>query len=81
MNTILNDNVTAFGRTERFIVGIALISCVMFFSDVVPAWVALIAVYPVITAIMAWDPLFAVFLKLRSLVGPLEYGRKTTLVH
>ena len=80
MNTILKDNITVCGRSERLFVGIALIASVMFFGNVVPLWLTLVAVYPVITAIMSWDPIFAAFLKVRSLVGPLEYGRKTPVV-
>lgn len=80
MNTILENNITVCGRNERLFVGIALIASVMFFGEVVPAWVTLLAVYPVITAIMLWDPIFAAVLKMRSLVGPLEFGRKTPLV-
>ena len=80
MNTFLKDNITVCGRIERLFVGIALISSVMYFHNVVPTWLALVAIYPVITAIMSWDPIFAAILKVRTLVGTLEYGQKTTVV-
>jgi hypothetical protein len=79
MNTILDNNMTGVGRVVRMLIGFALVSSVMFFGDEVPAWVSLFAVYPVITAIMAWEPLYAALLKARLLVGPFEHGRKAPL--
>lgn len=79
MDTILKGNVSVYGRAERLLVGIVLVSSVMFYGSVVPPWVSLLAVYPLITSIMAWDPIFAVVLKARSLFGPLDHGRKSPM--
>ena len=80
MNTILSSNLSGIARVTRVIVGFTLMSSVMFYSHEVPVWVSLIAVYPVITAMMAWDPLYAVLSKVQLLVGPLENNRKMPLV-
>lgn len=52
------DNVNPLGRLLRLAAGSVLIA-VIFDSSVNAFWLALLAVYPVMTAIMAWDPLYA----------------------
>jgi len=52
------DNVVPLERLIRLAVGGVLIA-VIFSPAVTAYWLALLAVYPVITAIMAWDPLYA----------------------
>ena len=79
MNTILDSNIAYVERVARMGIGFALVSSVMFFGSVVPAWVSLFAVYPVITAIMAWDPIYAAVLKARCFVEPLGHGHNTPL--
>ncbi len=58
MTSLLAQNL---GRTEtslRWILGGGLIMAVLS-SAYTPAWLALLAAYPVFTAILAWDPLYA----------------------
>jgi len=52
------DNVIPLERLIRLAVGGVLIA-VIFYPSVTAFWLALLAVYPVMTAIMAWDPLYA----------------------
>ncbi|MDT8385480.1 MAG: DUF2892 domain-containing protein [Gammaproteobacteria bacterium] len=76
MNTLLSRNMTDYEVIGRLFTGAALISGVMFFSDTVPPWVALVAVYPVMTAITAWDPLYATLIKMRSFIVPAHHGHR-----
>ncbi len=59
MSTLTHSPLTAWDRVARLLLGGLLIGLVMSFAPVVPAWLALLATYPVLTAIMAWDPLYA----------------------
>ena len=79
MNSILDSNMTNLERVIRMLIGFSLVSSVMFFGSMVPPWVALYAVYPLITAIMAWDPIYAGVLKARLIIGPLGHGHKASL--
>lgn len=79
MSSILDSNMTNLGRVIRMLIGFALVSSVMLFGNMVPPWIALYAVYPLITAIMAWDPLFAAMFKARLIVGPFGHGHKASL--
>ena len=79
MNTILDSNIAYVERVIRMLIGFAFVSSVMFFGNEVPAWVSLFAVYPLITAIMAWDPLYAAILKTRLLVGSFGHGHKASM--
>jgi len=45
-------------RGVRFATGAVLIGAVMSMPSL-PAWLALVAPYPVVTAIMGWDPVYA----------------------
>lgn len=63
MRDLLKENVSAMEVGIRFMLGAALLAAAMF-DTAAAAWVALLSIYPVITAIMAWDPLYAVVGKL-----------------
>ena len=60
-------NIGLFDRVARFIVGFALLvagSIGMSMSPAITTWEAtaiLVSVYPVLTAILGWDPLYALF--------------------
>jgi hypothetical protein len=66
MKTFLSSNLCLQERGSRYFVGALLIASVMAQLPGVPVWVALLAVYPIGTAIMAWDPLFALLETLRQ---------------
>ena len=52
------DNIRPADRLARLVVGAALIAVI--FSPAFNAyWVSLVSVYPIMTAIMAWDPVYA----------------------
>ena len=57
--TFLNKNMCNGEAGIRFIIGAIPISIIMLDSEPA-AWIALLAVYPVVTAIMAWDPVYAI---------------------
>jgi hypothetical protein len=59
MKTLLSSNLCLRERGGRYLVGALLIASVMAQVPGVPVWVALMAMYPIGTAIMAWDPLYA----------------------
>ena len=59
MNKLLMDfNVGFFDKCNRLLMGSALLMLAMS-MNVIPPWVALIALYPILTAIIAWDPVYA----------------------
>jgi hypothetical protein len=78
MESILNSNITLNERVGRVLVGMALISAVML-NTAIPVWFALLAVYPVISAIMAWDPIYAVVFKVRPWIESLQHNHKPSL--
>lgn len=78
METILNSNITLYERVGRVLVGIALLSGAML-NPAIPVWFALLAVYPVISAIMAWDPFYAVMFKMRPWIESLQHSHKPSL--
>jgi hypothetical protein len=59
MNTI-KTNVSRSESFRRFGLGF-LILAVFFANPSLPAWVTLIALYPLATALLQWDPTIAVF--------------------
>ena len=65
--SFLSKNMCDAEAVTRFILGAVPISFLMLDNDSA-AWIALLAVYPVITAIMAWDPLYAITNSLISIV-------------
>jgi len=75
MDTTLNSNVNFFEVVGRILVGIALLASVIFNAGV-PVWFALLAIYPVMTAIIAWDPIYAVASKVIAFFESHHFGHK-----
>ncbi|WP_455198784.1 YgaP family membrane protein [Kaarinaea lacus] len=65
--TFLDKNMCKVEAGMRFILGAIPLSIIMLNSSS-ETWIALLAVYPIITAIMAWDPFYAVINSLISIV-------------
>jgi len=57
--SFLSKNMCPTEAGTRYVLGAVPISMIMLNNDSA-AWIALLAVYPIITAIMAWDPLYAI---------------------
>jgi len=79
MNEFLKENLSAVEVGIRFLSG-ALLLAVIMINGIVPVWFALIAVYPVITAIMVWDPVYAGVRLLRLNVASKPHKMKAITV-
>jgi len=62
MNTSIDMNLSRSEALRRLALGMGLIGAVLV-SPSVPSWFALVACYPVFTAIMQWDPANVLFQK------------------
>ena len=71
---IMDFNVGTKDKVNRLIVGFGLIIFAMTMSGT-PPWIALAALYPILTAIVAWDPVYAVYTML-SKITALKLGVK-----
>jgi hypothetical protein len=58
-------NLSTFDQIARFTSGMAIIIAVLALEQA-PVWLALIATYPVFTAILKWDPIYAAYLAARQ---------------
>ena len=63
MNKIISQNIGLPESTARFVVGMILIVAV--YQPGVSPLVALVALYPVFTAMMQWDPAYALLAALK----------------
>ena len=61
----MNSNLGNIEWFTRHIVGFGLIIAVLTLPQA-PAWLALLAIYPVFTAILKWDPFYEVYLATRQ---------------
>lgn len=74
MKTFLDANIRFSENVARYVLGALLIGLVMY-VPFAPVWLALVAIYPIVTAIIAWDPLYAAGGLLKSiLVPPQGFG-------
>ena len=60
MKTMMDKNVSRAESFRRYAIGI-LIMGVFLANPELPAWIPLLALYPLATALNQWDPLNAVF--------------------
>jgi hypothetical protein len=65
---IMEMNVSFYDKVNRLVMGSILLIAIMA-TESVPAWLTLIPLYPILTAIAAWDPLYAMFNLARNLVA------------
>lgn len=75
MKDVIYGNVTSFERLARLAVGGVLISAGLN-PEIDAHWLSLLSVYPVITAIMAWDPLYAFVDQVKSRLFPSKVSLK-----
>lgn len=68
MNTSFDINISRSEALRRLVLGMGLIGAVLV-SPAMPSWVALVACYPVFTAIMQWDPANVLFQKAADKLG------------
>lgn len=66
-NIFLHENMCMAEVGIRLVLGVIPLSIIML-NMKTEAWIALLAIYPIITAIMAWDPLYAAVNSLNSIV-------------
>lgn len=75
MKTFFDTNIRCTEDITRYVLGALLIGFVMY-VQFAPAWLALVAIYPIITAIIAWDPVYAAIRLLKAFLGsPHGFGR------
>ena len=80
MKTFFDTNILLVEDIIRLLVGATLIGLVMYGVQVVPVWLALVAVYPIVTAIIAWDPIYAAFRLLKTVTGtPQGFGGRLAI--
>lgn len=69
MRDLLKENIGSVEMGFRFLLGAALIAATLFgdevfvgemFNGEMLVWMALFSVYPVVTAFMSWDPVYAI---------------------
>ncbi len=58
MDKLFEENIDIYGRIVRLIISISLIIAVH--SAIIPVWFAFIATYPFFTALVSWEPIYAV---------------------
>jgi len=68
MNTSFDINIGRSEALRRLVLGMGLIGAGLG-SPAIPSWVALVACYPVFTAIMQWDPANVLFQKAADKLG------------
>jgi hypothetical protein len=65
----MNSNVKTSEQVIRPIVSIIIATAVLLMPQL-PPWLALVAFYPFFTALIGWDPFYAVFNALRHKLSP-----------
>ena len=61
METQFDVNVSRPEAASRYLIGSVMIGAVLFSPSTVPGWLALVACYPVFTAMIRWDPINTLF--------------------
>ena len=73
-DTTLSPNMSSRERGSRFVLTAALIGAVLIEPSESAVWLALIALYPMFTALMSWDPVYALFTRATAVpyhAGPI----------
>jgi hypothetical protein len=80
MSTVFRSNVGTSEQARRYIIGAAILGLLLT-NPTLPAWFALVACYPIFTALIQWDPvntvMQAVINKFRN-KNAISIGKTTT---
>lgn len=68
MKTFFDANICGTENITRYALGALLIVLTMQ-AQFAPVWLALVAIYPIVTAIIAWDPIYAAIRLLKAVLG------------
>lgn len=68
MKTFFDTNIRGTENATRYLLGATLIAFTMY-AQFAPVWLALVAIYPVVTAIIAWDPVYATIRLLKTVLS------------
>ena len=80
MNTIFKANVNTSEQGRRYIIGAAILGLLLT-NPSMPAWIALVACYPIFTALLQWDPINTVMQAAINRFKPkktMSFGNTTT---
>jgi hypothetical protein len=55
MENVFQSNVSSAEQARRYVIGAALVALALG-NSTFPAWIALVACYPIFTAMIKWDP-------------------------
>lgn len=69
MNNSFDQNISTSEQARRYVIGAVLLG-VLLANPTMPAWIALVACYPIFTAMIQWDPVNVLLQKV------LEKARK-----
>ena len=79
MKTFFDTNIRWTDDITRYVLGALLIGLVMSVQHA-PVWLALVAIYPIVTAIIAWDPIYAAIRLLKTVLSsPHGFGGRLAL--
>lgn len=71
MKTFFDPNIRGTEDITRYLMGALLIGLVMY-AQFAPVWLALVAIYPIVTAIIFWDPMYAALRLLKTVLSPAQ---------
>jgi len=74
----MNSNLNKIDIGFRFFLGLSIIAVVLA-MPAVPAWLALVATYPMFTGVLSWDPIYAVYLTLAKTGDSKRFANAETL--
>jgi len=64
----MSENISLYECILRYVLG-AVLTVLSVITLQIPVWVAIIATYPIFTALVQWDPLYALFEVIRNRVA------------
>jgi len=77
--TVFKENVSTSEQARRYIIGAAILGLLLTNPDM-PAWIALVACYPIFTALIHWDPINTAMQAIINRVKhkqPVTFGKTT----
>lgn len=67
----ITNNISTTERGSRAVLTAVMIGAVLLAPATTPSWLALVALYPAFTAMIAWDPIYQLAAKVRASFAPV----------
>lgn len=76
MAKMLMENMGPMERASRLVLAAVMVGAVKIWPETTPTWLALLSAYPFLTALVSWDPFYAMYMRFTRGVENIKVSQR-----